>query len=75
MYIYYNNILMCYIVFIYFKYWINIDIFVIKMCDFVVFILKLNNCNIVLISNIGVDKFINRNLLFRENKKEIMCWG
>lgn len=73
MYIYYNNILMCYIVFIYFKYWINIDIFVIKMCDFVVFIKKLNNCNIVLISNIEVDKFLNRK--FRENKKEIMCWG
>lgn len=42
------------------------------MCDFVVFIKKLNNCNIVLISNIEVDKFLNRK--FRENKKEIMCW-
>lgn len=59
----------------YFKYWINTDIFAIKMCDFAVFTKKLNNCNTVPISNTGVDKPINRNLLLRENRKETMCWG
>lgn len=57
----------------YFKYWINTDIFAIKMCDFAVFTKKLNNCNTVPISNTEVDKPLNRKL--GENKKETMCWG
>lgn len=57
----------------YFKYWINTDIFAIKMCDFAVFTKKLNNCNTVPISITEVDKPLNRKL--RENKKETMSWG